>query len=55
VIGDTPADILCAKPHQAVSVAVAASKYGVDELKRHNPDFVFNDLTDLDKVLEILG
>ncbi len=54
VIGDTPADILCAKPWQAVSVAVGAAHYAVDELKKYQPDYVFQDLAD-DRVLELLG
>jgi phosphoglycolate phosphatase len=54
VIGDTPADIQCAKPHGAISVAVATSKYKVDDLKKHYPDHVFNDLAD-GTVLQVLG
>ncbi|MBN1996401.1 HAD hydrolase-like protein [candidate division KSB1 bacterium] len=54
VIGDTPADIMCAKPWQAVSVAVGASHYSVEDLKKYQPDFIFQDLTD-ESVLEILG
>ncbi len=55
VIGDTPADIHCAKPHDAVSIAVGAAHYTVDQLKEHEPDFVFKDLTDTERFLEILG
>ncbi|MDZ7371666.1 MAG: haloacid dehalogenase-like hydrolase [candidate division KSB1 bacterium] len=52
VIGDTPADILCAKPHGVVSVAVAAAAHSVDELRRYQPDLLFPDLTDLETVLK---
>ncbi|MDZ7316769.1 MAG: haloacid dehalogenase-like hydrolase [candidate division KSB1 bacterium] len=52
VIGDTPADILCAKPHGVVSVAVAAAAHSVDELRKYEPDLLFPDLTDLETVLK---
>ena len=55
VIGDTPADILCARPHGAIAVAVAAAHYTVDQLKEHHPDHLFHDLTDLEKVIKVLG
>lgn len=55
VIGDTPADILCAKPHGVVSVAVAAASHSVDDLRPFAPDVLLEDLTDLPRVLEILG
>ena len=54
VIGDTPADIQCAKPHGAISVAVATSKYNADDLHKHHPDYIFNDLNDAN-VLQVLG
>ena len=55
VIGDTPSDINCAKPHNAISVAVGAAKYSVDELKQHGPDYLFKDLADTETVLEVVG
>lgn len=55
VIGDTPSDIHCAKPHGAVSVAVGAAKYSVDELAQHEPDYLFEDLSDTGRVLEVIG
>ena len=55
VIGDTPADIKCAKPHGAKAVAVGASIYTVEQLKEHDPDFLFPDLSDIDHVMQILG
>jgi phosphoglycolate phosphatase-like HAD superfamily hydrolase len=44
VIGDTPSDILCAKPHGVVSVAVATGSYSVKELQGYEPDFVLENL-----------
>lgn len=55
VIGDTPADIHCAKPHGVVSVAVAAAGHSVEDLKPHDPDYLFEDLSATHKILEILG
>lgn len=52
VIGDTPADILCAKPHGVVSVAVAAAGHSIEELRKYEPDLLFPDLSDLATVLK---
>lgn len=54
VIGDTPADIECAKPHGVVSVAVAAAGHSLDDLRPFAPDYLLPDLTD-DRALDILG
>jgi phosphoglycolate phosphatase len=55
IIGDTPADILCARPHKAKSIAVGAAKYSVDDLREYNPDYLFEDLGDMERVLEVVG
>ena len=55
VIGDTPADIQCAKPHGVVSVAVAAAGYNAEELGSHQPDILLDDMTDFDGFLKLLG
>ncbi len=55
VIGDTPADIQCARPHGAIAVAVGAAHFTVDQLKKHHPDHLFHDLTNLEKVIKVLG
>jgi len=55
VIGDTPHDVTCAKPSGAVSVAVAAASHSMETLKTYEPDFLFADLSDIEKVLEVLG
>jgi phosphoglycolate phosphatase-like HAD superfamily hydrolase len=46
VIGDTPADIDCARSVKARTIAVATGRYSVDELAEHAPTAVFGDLTD---------
>ena len=46
VIGDTPADIDCARSVAARTIAVATGRYSVDELATHAPSAVFADLSD---------
>jgi len=52
VIGDTPADIETAKAGGCACVAVATGRFTVDELRHLGPDFVLQDLGDLDRALE---
>jgi len=54
VIGDTPADIDCARPIGARAIAVATGRYSVDELAEHRPVAVFADLTDTDAVMRAI-
>jgi phosphoglycolate phosphatase-like HAD superfamily hydrolase len=46
VIGDTPADIHCARPLGARTVGVATGRYSVEELAAHAPSAVLEDLSD---------
>ena len=46
VIGDTPADIRCARAINARAVAVATGMYSLTELEPHSPDHLFEDLRD---------
>jgi phosphoglycolate phosphatase len=54
VVGDTPADIECARLNGLQAVAVATGPYTPAELVRYRPDHVFPDLTDLPAVLVAL-
>jgi len=54
VIGDTPFDIECARPHNFKSIAVATGIHSYEELKSHDPDYVFRDLSDINDLLKIL-
>jgi phosphoglycolate phosphatase-like HAD superfamily hydrolase len=45
VIGDTPLDIRCARAIGAKVLAVATGGAALEELERHNPDWVAADLT----------
>ena len=54
VIGDTPADIQCARAINARAVAVATGHYSFAELQPHNPDHLFIDLSDTATVIRSL-
>jgi phosphoglycolate phosphatase-like HAD superfamily hydrolase len=54
VLGDTPRDIDCARAAGFVAVAIATGSCGQDELAAHQPDFLFEDLSDTRGVLAAL-
>ena len=58
VIGDTPADIRCARAIGATVVAVATGKYSPEELEPHEPDHLFDDFSNtrssVERILELL-
>jgi phosphoglycolate phosphatase-like HAD superfamily hydrolase len=54
VIGDTPADVRCARAIGARVVAVATGQYKVDELRNAAPDLLFDDLADTEAFVSIL-
>jgi phosphoglycolate phosphatase-like HAD superfamily hydrolase len=45
VIGDTPSDVLCAKPYGAVSIAVSTGPYSYDALLETEANYVLKDLS----------
>jgi phosphoglycolate phosphatase len=55
VIGDTPYDIRCARPHGARAVAVAAASHSLTDLAAWSPDHLFADLGDTAAALQVLG
>jgi phosphoglycolate phosphatase-like HAD superfamily hydrolase len=56
IIGDTEHDIRCGAALGVRAIGVATGPYGVEELRTHGPDHVFQDLGDTAAVLEaILG
>ena len=55
VIGDTPRDIACGKAFGARTVAIATGSWPRQELAAHNPDFLFDDLSNADEVIRVLG
>lgn len=46
VIGDTPADIRCARAIGATAIAVATGHYSAEDLGEHQPDHLFDDFSD---------
>jgi phosphoglycolate phosphatase-like HAD superfamily hydrolase len=54
VIGDTPADILCARSSGSRSLAVATGGHSLDTLARYSPDYLLPSLAPTEKVLRIL-
>jgi phosphoglycolate phosphatase-like HAD superfamily hydrolase len=54
VIGDTVRDIRCAKEGGVKSIAVATGLESFEMLKKENPDFLFKDFTDIEKIIEVI-
>lgn len=54
VIGDTPKDIECGRAIGARTVAIATGHYSSDQLRDHAPDFLFEDLSDTERVVALL-
>lgn len=55
VIGDTGHDIACGKAIGARTVAVATGSWSREQLAEHEPDFLFDDLSNVDEVIRTLG
>ena len=53
IIGDTPLDVKCARAVGAKAVAVATGWVSLDELKRCEPDYAFEDLSDVAGLLRL--
>ena len=54
VVGDTPADIACARAGGMRVLAVATGWHTAEALAAHQPDHLLPDFTDLERVLPIL-
>jgi len=52
VIGDTPADIRCARAAGMRVLAVATGRHSEHELAGHHPDAVFSDLSETQRAVE---
>lgn len=53
VVGDTPRDIKAGFEADAKTIAVATGTYSMQELKKFNPDFVFEDLREKEEILKV--
>lgn len=54
IVGDTPADIRCARAGGGRAVAVATGPYPAELLSRHHPDHLFHDLARTEDVLSAI-
>lgn len=54
IIGDTPADILCARAGQATAVSVASGWHAAQTLAQYQPDILLNDLRNTEEVITLL-
>jgi phosphoglycolate phosphatase len=54
VIGDTPADLTCGKSLGASAIGVATGRHSVEDLLRHDPLAVFEDLSDTAAVTRVI-
>lgn len=55
VIGDTPADVRCARAIGARVFAVATGSYSAEELEASGPDFLVRDFRDAEPLLNVLN
>jgi phosphoglycolate phosphatase len=55
VIGDTGHDISCGKAFGARTIAVATGSWTREQLAENHPDFLFDDLSNVDEVIQTLG
>lgn len=54
IIGDTPKDIQCARPHGASALAVATGDYSAEVLRANHPDALLPNLENQDAFLKII-
>src|ERR1041385_4502485 len=55
IIGDTPRDIACGKALGARTIAVATGRWSRDALGKYHPDFLIDDLSDVETIVDTLG
>jgi phosphoglycolate phosphatase len=55
VIGDTPRDIACGKAIGARTIAVATGTWSREELAKYQPDFLIDDLSNVEGLIHTLG
>lgn len=55
VIGDTPADVRAGRAIGARVIAVATGIFTYEQLKEHDPDYLFHDFADPQRVIDLLS
>ena len=53
VIGDTPADIHCARPYHIKTIAVATGFHTTNDLAPEKPDYLFEDLGNVPEIMKL--
>ena len=53
VIGDTPLDIQCARPHRVRTIAVATGFHSITELETEKPDYIFENFRHPEKLVSL--
>lgn len=51
VIGDTPLDIIAARPHGVHTVGVATGHHSMESIRKENPDMLFENFLDMEKAV----
>jgi phosphoglycolate phosphatase-like HAD superfamily hydrolase len=54
LIGDTTRDIKCAKEANVKIISVATGKESLEHLEKENPDYLFNDFSDIEKIISVI-
>lgn len=54
IIGDTPNDVLCGQHLNVKTIAVATGGYDMETLQSYDPDYLFEDLSDIGKVVDAI-
>lgn len=54
VVGDTPKDVQCGRPYDAITIAVATGPYSAECLRKEDPHYVFDDLANVEDILGII-
>ena len=54
IIGDTPNDVLCGRHLGVKSIAVASGGFDLEALRSYAPDFLFQDLSRTEEVVEAI-
>ena len=55
LFGDAPQDIQAAKEAGIKAIGVTTGIYSREDLFKHKPDYILEDLTDIDKILNLLS
>lgn len=54
IIGDTPLDIECGKFSGVKTIAVSTGPFSLDELKKYNPNYLFEDFSNTDDIIKAI-